>query len=131
VNVNQYASNQKAESAWQELSKQITSCAGEKSGTETYDDGSTDTWARNTTVGNVPRVTVTGVVSKFMNMNYTDTLSDPDEHSWASDNYSVYSLVNDVIIVTNYYNGTELNITAAQRNAVNLTAFNAVGAWID
>jgi hypothetical protein len=66
-----------------------------------------------------------------MDMNYTDSLSDPDEHSWASDNYSVYSLVNDVIIVTNYYNGTELNLTAAQRKAVNMTAFNAVGAWVD
>jgi len=43
----------------------------------------------------------------------------------------VYSLVNDVIIVTNYYNGTELNLTAAQRKAVNMTAFNAVGAWVD
>jgi hypothetical protein len=131
VNVNQYASSQKAEAAWQEFSKKLSSCAGQKTGTETYDDGSTDAWARNTTVGNVPLVTVAGVVSKFMDMNYTDALSDPDEHSWGSDNYSVYSLVNDVIIVTNHYNGNELNLTAAQRKAVNMTAFNAVGAWVD
>ena len=130
VTVDQYASATKAIAAWEALQKNIDTCAGEKSDTETYDDGTTDSWASLTTVGNVPKVTVTGVVSKFINTNYTDTTSGAYESNYSSDSYSVYTLVNDVIITTSFYSGSELNLTAAEKKAVNQVAFNAVGAWL-
>lgn len=130
MSVDQYASATKAIAVWKGLTKSIEKCSGEKSGTETYDDGSTDSWARNTTVGNVPLVTVTGVVSKFMNVNYTDTANGDNSTTYNSDTYSVFTLVNDVIINTTYYTGSELNLTASERKAVNQAAFNAVSAWL-
>lgn len=130
VVVQQYASAQKAIAAWKVLTKAIEKCAGDKSGTETYDDGTTDTWSRNTTVGNVPLVTVTGVVSKFMNVNYTDVTTGAYPSNYTSDTYAVYTLVNDVIINTTYYSGNEVNLSAAERKGVNQTAFNAVSAWL-
>jgi hypothetical protein len=35
-----------------------------------------------------------------------------------------------VIISTSFFSGSELNISADQRKAVNQTAFNAVDAWL-
>ena len=129
VSVEQYASASKAIAAFKKLGEGLDKCAGEQSGTETYDSG-TDTWNRLTTVGNVPLVTVTGVVSKFMNQNYTDVTTGEYPSNYTSDYYSVFTLVNDVIITTSYSSGSELNIPTKQRKAVNQTAFNAVSAWL-
>ena len=47
-----------------------------------------------------------------------------------SDGYNVYTLVNDVIIDTGYYTGSELNMSTNQRKDVNQAAFNAVTRWL-
>jgi hypothetical protein len=130
VNVNQYASSVKAITAFNALKKAVTKCSGEKAGTSTYEDGSTDSWARLTTNGTVPAVTITGVQSLFLNENYSDVSAGPDSSEYSSDQYSVYSLVDDVVITTTYYTGSELNISTKKRKAVNQTAFNAVTAWL-
>jgi len=131
VSVAQFASSAKAIKAFEALQKAVKQCAGTDSGSQTFDDGSVDTWQRLTTTGNVPLVTVSGVQSIFMNENYQDVTTGPDAGNYSSDNYSVYTLVNDVIINTSYYTGSELNMTTKQRKAVNQVAFNAVTRWLD
>ena len=42
----------------------------------------------------------------------------------------MYSLVDDVIITTNFYTGSELNLPTKKRKAINQVAFNAVSAWL-
>jgi hypothetical protein len=42
----------------------------------------------------------------------------------------VYTLVNDVIINTSRYTGSELNMSTRERRAVNQVAFNAVTRWL-
>jgi hypothetical protein len=130
VSVNQYASPVKAIAAFNALKKAVTKCSGQKTGSSTFEDGSTDTWARLTTTGTVPAVTITGVPSVFLNANYTDVASGPEGSEYTSDQYSVYTLVDNVVIATNYYTGSELNISTNKRKAVNQTAFNAVTAWL-
>jgi hypothetical protein len=130
VSVNQYASSVKAISAFDAIKKAATKCSGEKSGISTNEDGTTDSWARLTTNGSVSAVTITGVASVFVNENYSDVASGPDASEYSSDQYSVYTLVDDSIITTSYYTGSEVNISTKKRKAVNQTAFNAVTAWL-
>ncbi len=47
-----------------------------------------------------------------------------------NDSYSVYSLVDDVIIQTQFYANTNDNLTTKQRKAVNQLAFNAETRWL-
>lgn len=131
VTVMQYASSQKAIAAFDEVKKGIDQCAGPASGQQTNDDGSSDSWSRLNTTGNVPLVTVAGVQSVFMNENYEDVTEGAYPGRYTSDNYNVYTLVNDVIISTSHYTGSELNMTTKQRRAVNQVAFNAVTRWVD
>lgn len=131
TSIAQFASDNAAMKAFTALEKAVTECAGTDSGSQTFDDGSVDTWQRLTTTGNVPMVTVAGVESIFLNENYEDVTTGPDAGKYSSDNYSVYTLVNDVIIQTSYYTGSELNMTNKQRKAVNQVAFNAVTRWLD
>lgn len=130
VNVTQYASAQKAIRAFNQLKKGLQECSGPASGQETYDDGSTDTWSRLTTTGNVPLVTVAGVQSVFLNENYEDVTTGEFASRYVSDTYNVYTLVNDVIINTFHYTGSELNMSTRERRAVNQVAFNAVTRWV-
>lgn len=131
VNVVQYESNEKAIAAFNALKKGLRECAGATNGQQTYEDGSTDTWSKLTTTGNVPSVTITGVPSVFLNLNYEDVVSGTFTDRYTSDNYSVYTLVNDVIINTGHFTGSELNMSSAERRAVNQVAFNAVTRWLD
>lgn len=131
VTVMQYASSQKAIAAFDEVKKGLRACAGAANGQETNDDGSTDTWSRLTTTGNVPLVTVAGVPSVFINQNYEDVVTGEYPDRYTSDSYNVYTLVNDVIINTNHYTGSELNMATSERRAVNQVAFNAVTRWVD
>lgn len=131
VSVTQFASSSKAIKAFETLQKAVKECSGTDSGSQTFDDGSVDTWQRLTTTGNVPKVTVAGVESIFLNENYQDVTTGPDAGSYSSDNYTVYTLVNDAIINTTYYTGSELNMTTKQRKAVDQVAFNAVTRWLD
>lgn len=132
-NVQQYASATKAIAAFNALKKAAKQCVGTKGGSTSYtnDDGTTvtDTWSTLNTTGSVPLVTIAGVPSIFINYNYQDVSSDRDT-PYDSDNYTVYTLVNDVIISTNYFSGSELNLTAAEKKAVNQAAFNTVTTWL-
>jgi hypothetical protein len=131
VSISQFGSAQKAIKAFNDLKKGLKECAGPANGQQTYDDGSTDTWSRLTTTGNVPLVTVAGVQSVFLNENYEDVTTGEYPNRYTSDNYSVYTLVNDVIINTSRYTGSEINMSAKDRRAVNQVAFNAVTRWVD
>lgn len=130
ITVNQYASSTSAIKAFGKLKKTLTTCAGAAGDTQTFDDGTTDTWARLTTTGSVPAVTITGVPSLFLNANYTDVASGAEGSEYTSDTYTVYTLVDDVIISTNYYTGSELNLPTKKRKAINQVAFDAVSAWL-
>jgi hypothetical protein len=130
VNVTQYASAQKAIRAFNDLKKGLKECEGPASGQQTFDDGSTDSWSRLNTTGNVPLVTVAGVQSVFLNENYEDVTTGEGAGTYSSDSYSVYTLVNDVIINTSRYTGSELNMSTRERRAVNQVAFNAVTRWV-
>ncbi len=131
VLISQYGSAQQAIKAFDELKKSLGQCAGPANGQQTYDDGSTDTWSRLTTTGNVPLVTVAGVQSVFLNENYEDVTIGEYPNRYTSDSYNVYTLVNDVIISTSRYTGSEINMSAKERRAVNQVAFNAVTRWVD
>ncbi len=130
ISVNQYATSTKAIKAFGQLKKALNTCAGPTGDTQTFADGTTDTWARLTTTGAVPAVTITGVPSLFLNVNYTDVASGPGGSDYSSDTYYVYTLVDDVIITTFYYTGSELNLPTKKRKAVNQAAFDAVTAWL-
>jgi hypothetical protein len=130
VNVAQYASTAEAIKAFDALKKGAPTCEGPNTGSQTFDDGSTDSWSNLITTGNVPMVTVAGVESIFVNQNYDDVTTGEYGGRYSSDTYSVYTLVNDVIIETTYYTGSELNMTTKQRKAVNQVAFNAVTRWL-
>lgn len=133
VSVQQFASSTKAIATFRKITKALTSCAGSASGGDTWVDenGATVTqqWSQLTTTGSVPLVTIVGVPSIFLNQNYQNVTSNEDS-PYSSDNYTVYTLVNDVIISTAFFSGSELNISPAQKKAVNQTAFNAVSAWL-
>lgn len=130
VNVWQFRNSQQAIKTYDALKKNIKKCTGSSTQTFTGDDGSTSSYTHNLTNGTVPSVTVVGVESVFVNSDYTFTSSEPGGNS-KSDNYSVYTLVNDVIIGTSYYNSVSATLSPAQRKAANQLAFNAVGAWVD
>ena len=133
VNVQQYSSSAKAISAYNALKKAAKTCAGPSGGSDSWPDADgnavVEQWSALNTTGNVPLVTIVGVPSTFINTNYEQVISNQASR-YSSDNYTVYTLMNDVIISTSFSSGSELNITAAQRKAVNKTAFNAVTAWL-
>ncbi len=45
--------------------------------------------------------------------------------------YSVYSLLNDTIIITNYFSDGAKNLTSVQRKAVDKVAFATESRWLD
>jgi hypothetical protein len=128
--VTQYPSATKAISAFETLQKSITNCKGTTSQTWTDDDGSTQTSSSLTTNGRVPGVTEVGVESLFVNQNYLTTSTNAQDR-YASDTYTVYTLLNDVIISTSYTTGNLENIPTKQRAKVNQVAFTAIDRWLD
>lgn len=129
VSVSQFDSSDAADKAFAQLKKKISNCDGTTTGSNSYEDGTSTPWERLVTSGVVPGVTVTGVQSLFLNVNFNDASGGVGESS-NSDNYQVFTLVDDVIISTNYYTGSELNIPTSQRKLVNQVAFNAVTRWV-
>lgn len=128
--VYQYASAEKAISAYESLTKAIKGCTGTTSNSWTDEDsGVTQTSTSLTTNGKVPSVTEVGVESVFVNSNYLTTSSDGKD-KYASDSYTVFSLVNDVILSTGYTTGNLENIPTKQRKQVNQMAFDAIGRWL-
>jgi hypothetical protein len=128
--VAQYASAEKAISAFEALQKSIKNCKGTTSQTWTNDDGSVQTSSSLTTNGRVPGVTEVGVESLFVNQNYLTT-STSVQNRYASDTYTVYTLLNDVIISTSYTTGNLENIPTKLRAKVNEVAFTAIDRWLD
>lgn len=130
VNVWQFRNSQQAIKTFNALKRDIKKCTGSETNSFNDDDGTTSSWTHNLTNGTVPSVTVTGVESVFVNSDFTFTSSQPEGDS-KSDNYSVFTLVDDVIIGTTYSNSVSATLSAAERKAANQLAFNAVGAWVD
>lgn len=129
VDVNQYASASDAIDAFDALKKNIKKCTGTGSNTWTDDDGTTTTYSTELSNGVVPAVTTTGVESLFVSNNSLQE-STPGDSRFLNDQYSVFSLVDDVIIVTEYSSNTNTNLTTKQRKAVNQVAFNAETRWL-
>ena len=94
------------------------------------DDGSTQTSSSLTTNGKVPGVTEVGVESVFVNQNYLSTSSNAKDR-YASDTYTVFTLLNDVILSTNYSSGNLRNIPTKLRKKVKQVAFTAIDRWLD
>jgi hypothetical protein len=129
VSVSQFASNTAAIRAFRTLERQAKRCTGNQSDSNTSDDGVTYSWSKNVTNGKVPSVSVVGVESIFINNNYEGGSSDSDD-KFLNDSYTVYTLVNDVVISTSFYLNNALSLTKAQERAANQLAFNVVGAWV-
>lgn len=129
VTVLQYDSSTAAIRAFDSLRKDIRSCTGTGSNTWTGEDGTTTTYSTEVFNGVVPLVTVTGVESVFVNSNSL-SVSTPGDSRDVNDQYSVVTLVDDVIIQTQFYANSN-NLTTRQRKAVNQVAFNAVTRWVD
>lgn len=128
--VTQYASAEKAISAFDALKTTIRNCKGTTSQTWSDPDGTSQTSSSLTTNGKVPGVTEVGVESVFVNQNSLSTSTDaPDRY--ASDTYTVYTLLNDVIISTSYSTGNLENIPTKQRARINQVAFTAIDRWLD
>ena len=130
VAVNQYASASDAIDAFDALKRNIKKCTGTGSNTWTDEDGKSTTYSTELTHGVVPAVTTTGVESLFISNNSLSATT-PGDSRFVNDDYSVYSLVDDVIIVTEYSANTNDNLTTKQRKAVNQVAFNAESRWLD
>lgn len=129
VQVLQYANSTEAIKGFNALKTQSKKCNGAGSTTWTDDDGTEYTNSWNVSTSNVPGVSVVGVDSIGITQDNLSTNS-TSEDKFLNDNYTVYSLVNDVIIQTSYYANGPQNLTTAQRKAVNQLAFNAVGVWV-
>lgn len=128
--VTQYSSAQKAISAFEKLTKAVKGCTGTTTQTWPDEDGTTQTSSSLTTNGKVPMVTEVGVESVFVNQNYLSTSSD-DSEIYANDTYTVYTLLDDVIIATAYNTGNLENVPTKQRTKVNTVAFTAIDRWLD
>ena len=130
VNVYQYADAKKAIAAFDEIKKAAPNCTGTVTNSWTSTDtGTPSTYTVKTTNGVVPAVTTTGVESLFVNVNY-DTAATGEAPAFLNDQYSVLSLINNVVMVTTYYKNDSANVSKKQRKAVNQVAFNAETRWI-
>lgn len=129
VNVWQFAKATGAIKAFDALKKSAKECTGTQDSSFTDDDGVVYSNSQTLTNGTVPSVTITGVESVFINSDYTNSASDGSEEN-VSDNYTVYTLVNDVIIGSLFSNSAESKLKPAERRAANQFAFNNVGTWV-
>lgn len=129
VRILQYADANAAIKAFQTLKKESTRCTGSGSTTWVNEDGTQTTSSWMVSTSTVPSVAVAGVSSVGITQDNLSVSSDDGDRS-TNDTYTVYSLVNDVIITTSYGVGGSTNLTSAQRKAVNQVAFNAVGRWV-
>lgn len=129
VRVLQFGSAGEAIEAFDELKAQARKCKGAGSSTWTDDNGTKTTSAWKVVNSVVPQVTVAGVPSIGITQDNLSVSSDGGQPS-ASDSYTVYTLVNDVILSTSYDAGGTTNTTKEQRKATNQVAFNAVSRWV-
>lgn len=131
VTVYQYAKATDAIKAFRQLERRINQCVTSNSDTWTDPDtGQTTTWTSQTTVGKVPLVTIVGVESRFVNTNRTSSSTTDVDAPNSSDVYSVFSLIDDAIIVTSADSGSFNDFGTKQKRAVNRLAFAATGNWV-
>lgn len=130
INVYQFASSKAAITGFRAVEREAKRCTGSQSDSNTSGDGVTFSWTSNLQNGKVKGVTVAGVESVFINSDYANGSTDSDQ-KFLSDSYSVYTLVNDAIIVSLFINNNETTLTRAERRGANQLAFNAVTAWVD
>lgn len=129
VNVYQFPKATNAIKAFDAVKKSAKECTGTDDTSFTAEDGVVFSNSVTLTNGTVPSVTVTGVESIFVNADFENSSSD-DANRNTSDTYTVFTLVNNVIIATTLSNNAQSRLTAAERRAVNQFAFNNVDAWL-
>ena len=129
--VTQYASAEKAISAFDALKKTIKNCKGTTSQTWTDADGTSQTVVlahhqRQGARGHRGRRRVA-----VRQPELRSSTSDGRPDRYASDTYTVFTLLNDVIISTSYSTGNLENIPTKQRARINQVAFTAIDRWLD
>lgn len=129
VVVLKYSGATTAIKAFDALKRDVKQCTGTGSINWTDEDGNTTTYSTEVSNAVVPGVSVVGVESISVTLNNL-TESAPEDSTYVNDAYTVYSLVNDVIIQTSYYMNGSKNTTKEQRKATNQVAFNAVSRWV-
>ncbi len=130
VTVYQYGSSKAAITGFRAVEREAKRCTGAQGDSNTSDDGVTFSWTSNLQNGKVKDVKVAGVESVFINSDYENGSTDSDQ-KFLSDSYSVYTLVNNAIIVSLFNNNNANTLTPAERKGANQLAFNAVTAWVD
>ncbi len=130
VTVTQYEGNVAAEKAFTSMRKDIKKCDGTRDTSFTVPDGTFYPSNTVTTTGSVPGVTVTGVKSVFIDSDHNNDAAG-DLRASASDQRTVFTLVDDVIIQSEFGSGTSKNITTAQKKGLGKVAFSMVDSWLD
>jgi hypothetical protein len=112
------------------MSKAVKKCDGRVDTSWTGLDGTVYPSDTLTTTGKVPRVTVAGVESVFINRdsNFDATLDNPAS---INDQRALFTLVNDVIIQSGFDIGTSKDLSAAQKKGLEKVAFDIVDFWLD
>jgi len=130
VMVSEYSSNGAAEKAFAQLSKDISKCDGKFTGSIAGDDGEAPmAYETVITSGKIPKVTVVGVQSIFTNLASQNSASG-DVPAFLSDSKSIYTLVNNVVIMTSASTLSAQDLTSKQKDALTQVAFDMVDAWI-
>lgn len=129
IYVNEYRNNVAAEKAFAKLTKDIKKCDGDYTGSWTDDDGTVYPFQNIVTSGKIPAVTVTGVASVFTNQNSNNSAVG-DQPAYLNDSMSIFTLLNDAIILTQGSTGSALNLTAPQKKALERVANQMVTAWV-
>jgi hypothetical protein len=130
ITVNEYRTNVAAEKAFAKLTKDIKKCDGDYSGSWTSEDDMVFPYRNVVTSGKIPGVTVTGVESVFTNQN-SDNAAVGDQPQYLSDTLSIFTLLNDAIIMTQASTGSALNLTAPQKKALEQVANRMVTEWVN
>jgi hypothetical protein len=128
INVNQYRSNTAAEKAFAKLGKDVKRCDGSYSGATTDEDGTSYPYTLGVTSGKTPAVTVAGVESVYTNQN-ANNAAVGNPAAYLSDTYTIFTLLNDVIISTQTSTETALDLTPGQKKALEQVANRMVTTW--
>lgn len=128
INVNQYRSNTAAEKAFAKLGKDIKKCDGSYSGTSTDENGTSFPYTTAVTSGKTPAVTVAGVESVYTNQNSNNAAAG-NQPAYLSDTFTILTLLNDVIMSTQAFTQTAVDLTPGQKKALEQVANQMVTTW--
>jgi hypothetical protein len=130
ITVNEYRTNVAAEKAFATLTKDIKKCDGDYSGSWTSEDDMVFPYRNIVTSGKIPAVTVTGVQSIFTNQN-SENAAVGDQPAYLNDTLSIFTLVNDAIIMTQASTDSAVNLTSPQKKALEKVANLMVTEWVN